>query len=394
MAKKLGRGRRKGSRNKGYFYRKGRGWFAKEGSQFTPLTYEQGNRLRDESAPEAEIRAAHARWLLMKRDSTAAGTKQVPVGSATVLEICTAYLAKAKEERGKNRTFQDRAETLFDFCFGLPARFLGLDGKPKGKPTRDDKLHGGFGGLAASELKPLDIDRWLQAHPNWKGGKRTHIKAVVRAINYGVEAGLIPYNPIKGYRTPKVIGRVTYITPEQEAALCNAASPALAQAIKVLIRTGMRPGVEFCAATARHVKDHGDRIEIVFQPHESKTKRLRVIYVTAPEMIAVIRKQAQLNPSGPIFTGPRGAPWKQSNLSKRFRDARNKLIEEGVEFDKDCVLYSTRHTYAKRTLEGYWSGRPTNIETLARLMGNSPQICREHYLNWDVTNAEFLWASA
>jgi hypothetical protein len=63
-------------------------------------------------------------------------------------------------------------------------------------------------------------------------------------------------------------------------------------------------------------------------------------------------------------------------------------------FDRDCVLYSTRHTYAKRILQGYWSGKPTNIETLARLMGNSPAICRAHYLQWDETSTEFLWQSA
>ena len=62
-------------------------------------------------------------------------------------------------------------------------------------------------------------------------------------------------------------------------------------------------------------------------------------------------------------------------------------------FDKDCVLYSTRHTYAKRILSGYW-GSPTNIETLARLMGNSVAICRAHYLLWDETSTDFLWQSA
>ena len=35
----------------------------------------------------------------------------------------------------------------------------------------------------------------------------------------------------------------------------------------------------------------------------------------------------------------------------------------------------------RKTHEGYWSGKPCNIETLAKSMGNSPQVCREHYLN-------------
>lgn len=38
------------------------------------------------------------------------------------------------------------------------------------------------------------------------------------------------------------------------------------------------------------------------------------------------------------------------------------------------------YTFAKRVLQGYWSGKSTNIEMLAKLMSNSPQVCRDHYL--------------
>lgn len=402
MAKAKGKGRRKGSRNKGYFYRKGRGWYVKAGSQFIALTGENGERLRDRDTPEADVKAAYARYQLDKP-----GTKNlVPAGTATVMEVCVAYLAKAKEEKGENKTFSDRAETLFDFCFGLPARFLDRDpqpkGKPtketlrtKGKPTKEDKTHPGYGGMAASKLTKLDVDKWLQAHPTWKGGKRSKIKAVVRALNYGVECELLTANPVKGYKTPKPIGRVTYLEPAQEDALCKAASPALAMAIRVLVRTGMRPGCEFAAMTARHVKDHGSRMEIVFGKHESKTGKVRTIYVTDAETIATIRKQVKMYPSNlPIFRTHRDEPWTASNLSKRFREVRKKLADNGMEFDKDTCLYSTRHTYARRILHGHWNGRATNIETLSKLMGNSPQICREHYLQWDRLSTDLLWQNA
>jgi hypothetical protein len=57
-------------------------------------------------------------------------------------------------------------------------------------------------------------------------------------------------------------------------------------------------------------------------------------------------------------------------------------------------MYSCRHTYAKRTLQGYWTGKMTNIETLARLMGNKPQTCHEHYLQWTDSYEEPLWECA
>lgn len=89
---------------------------------------------------------------------------------------------------------------------------------------------------------------------------------------------MIAANPIKGYKTPKQNARVTYLTPEQETELLAAANPALATAIKVCIRTGARPGCEFARLTARHVEDHGERMEWTFQPSESKTNIRRICH--------------------------------------------------------------------------------------------------------------------
>jgi len=52
--------RKKGSRNKGYFYRKGRCWCLTEG--MVPLTDQNGQRLTDPKA-ERPARAAYQRWL-------------------------------------------------------------------------------------------------------------------------------------------------------------------------------------------------------------------------------------------------------------------------------------------------------------------------------------------
>ena len=169
MAKSKRIGRRKGSRNRGHFFRKGRGWFVKEGAKFIPLLDDAGERLRAEDTPLDDVKAAYSRYVL------ATGTNLVPAKSgsdATVWEVCQAYLDKAKEAKGENKTFRDRAEILFDFCFGLPKRFCSPDWQPKGKPTKADKIHDGYSRRMASELKKLDLDQWLQKHPSWDGGKR------------------------------------------------------------------------------------------------------------------------------------------------------------------------------------------------------------------------------
>lgn len=378
MAK--GKGRRKGSRNRGYFYRSGRGWYTKDDDgQFVPLEYPNGDRMRDRNTPIADVKAAYLRVLMGESTSSNAG-------DPSILEVCTAYLAKAEAD-GAEKTFKDRADTLYDFCFGYPPRFRQSDTRP----TKKDRIHKGYGGMTTSDLKPLHIDQWLQAHKTWNGGKRSRVQAVKRALNYGVEAGLIEANPIKGCRVAKQNARVTYITPNQEAALLKTGNEAIASAIKVCIRTGARPGCEFAKLTADHVKDHGDRMEWIFQAKESKTKRLRTIRITDQEIIAIVREQMAKHPGGPMFRNSRGGIWTRYNLSLAFR--RTKL-RTGLKFDADCCMYSTRHTYAKRTLQGYWTGRQTNIETLARLMGNSPEVCREHYLQWTDTYNEPLWESA
>jgi len=48
----------------------------------------------------------------------------------------------------------------------------------------------------------------------------------------------ISRNPIRGFKVSKGRARVTYFTPEIEQALLKNSKPALASAIKVLIRTG------------------------------------------------------------------------------------------------------------------------------------------------------------
>ena len=70
---------------------------------------------------------------------------------------------------------------------------------------------------------------------------------------------------------------------------------------------------------------------------------------------------------------------------------KRKLAKNGIEMDEDACMYSCRHTYAKRTLQGYWTGQPTNIETLSQLTRNSRDVC---WAQWCDTYTEPLWKSA
>ena len=164
--------------------------------------------------------------------------------SVTITEVCNFYLRYAQAE-GAASTYQTRADALFDFCYALPARFrrvMEADKAPTAALRKEMEAarckHSPFGKLSWKELLPLHLAQWTQAHPGWKGSKKTLLQAVKRALNYAVEMKLIPLNPIKGYKIPRNKPRVTYITPEQETAMLAEANPALRMAIRVCIRTG------------------------------------------------------------------------------------------------------------------------------------------------------------
>lgn len=392
-------GRKKGSQAKGYYFRTGRGWFVTGGGA---LKDEHGKPLKEKQTAARILQAAYARQLL--------GEESEPIPEdPTLFEVCEAYLDFCKMDSAPT-TYHNRAGILFDFTTGLPAALRPLSEdeltartqKPKQltKAEREAmRIHRGYGNLRISQLKPVHIDRWVAAHPGWSGCRRTKIQAVKRALNYGVDSKITTYNPIKGYKVAKQRKRLTYLTPEQEKACYAHANPALAMAIRVCIRTGARYGCEFAKLTAKHITMTDKGMEWRFSPEESKTKKLRIIRIPKTErearkVIAIVQKQMKLFPTGPIFRNRKGDPWKQSYLGHSFSKLRDKLKKHGIELDDDSCAYMLRHTYAKRTLAGYWTGRPCTIEALAALMGNTREVCWEHYAQWCDAYTDPLWESA
>ena len=71
------------------------------------------------------VKEAYARHLL-------GSSKAVPVGDVQVGAVCAKYLGHLKSQageigdrpRGVAKTFRDRGQTLFDFCYGFPGEFF------------------------------------------------------------------------------------------------------------------------------------------------------------------------------------------------------------------------------------------------------------------------------
>ena len=190
-----------------------------------------GSRIKDKGTPEEEIAAAYGRWKEAREAARKAAAQKPKSGKVTVEDVCRVYLAEASEN-GARETFLGRADTLFDLCYGLPARFRAKDGTPKPmteerkKEAKTARIHPGYGRMEATDFIPLHIDEWLRAHKSWKGSRRSRIQAVKRAFSYAKKSGLIAENRISKYSVPRARSRATYITPEQEAILVEAANEA------------------------------------------------------------------------------------------------------------------------------------------------------------------------
>ncbi len=174
MAKKTG-GRKRGSRNRGYYFRTGRGWYTSEGHR---LLDEEGIHMQHSKTAHKVLNEAYTHTQLQPPQKKQTAKKKQ--NSVTMLEVCQAYLAHAKA-MGAPKTHHDRADTLFDFCFGIPPEFR--DKKEGSKPKRitakrrqemeEKRIHEGYGQKHVNDLIPLDIDQWLNAHENWNGGRLT-----------------------------------------------------------------------------------------------------------------------------------------------------------------------------------------------------------------------------
>lgn len=366
--------RRKGSRNKGYWFRTGRGWYVTEESSSIPLCDVNGNHIKSADAAE-EAKEAYARHLLGRKPK---------VSTLTVREGCEIYLDHA-ESNGAAQTFNLRAGYLYDLCNGLPAKFR----ESGTKPTSKDRIHSGYGDKPLMELTKLDVERWIRAHPGWKA-PRTALQAVRRMANYCDENGLIESSPLRGLKVPKAGKRVAYISSEVEEAIYQHARPALALAVKVCILTGARPDIEFASLEPRHVEEMPQGQRWVFPANESKGRqRGRTIYVPT-EVAEIVRKRIKRQRSGKVFRNESGEAWSLRGLQSAYRRLKKHLLRKGVEVDEPFVPYVCRHTYAKRMLGGYW-GKPVTLEVLAGLMGNTPKICWEHYAQWSEQYVEPFW---
>ena len=252
--------RKRGSRNLGFWFRKGRGWYV--GSD--KLLNADGQHIKEAADRQAAEQAYHA--------LRANGPAPESNGNGfTVREVCREYLKEAKA-KASPQTYTLRKRLLYDFCEGK-----------KG-------IHKGYGNLPIADLIGLHVKQWLDAH-KWNGSRRMAYQAVRRAFHYGKELGMVPESKTLSFKAGSVRKRKAYFDKAIEETIYATANRALADVIRALINTGCRPG-ELAQLEKRHIEDNNGRMVWRFAPTEhktgSKTGRDRVVRV--PSEIATLVK--------------------------------------------------------------------------------------------------------
>ncbi|MFN3150484.1 tyrosine-type recombinase/integrase [Bremerella sp.] len=264
-----------------------------------------------------------------------------------------------------------------------------------------DDLSSYCGGLSVREFKKKHLRAWLQKHTTWNHNtQRNVIASVNAAFNFCCKMDDLNVNPIAGYEKPAATPRVTAFTPEEEQQLYQHANEAFGQFIRACILTGARPFSELAKITADHVVETRQGMIYLLKARTSdgqhghksakKTGKDRRIMLcdAMEEMTKELVKSAPKGSGIPLFRTLHGKPWTRGNGVQRFCELRKKI---GLPAGKS--LYTARHTYAKRVLSGYATGKPVSIEVLAGLLGNTPAVAWRHYAAWTNEYNDPLWAA-
>ena len=381
-------GRKAGSRNRGYFFHKRRGYWVLSNSSKTPLLDPSGNKLRDVADTET-VKEAFARWTLAKSQEA---SQAVNGDQTTVTTLAALYLDHQQRNKAA-QTYQMSRKFIFDFCTGLPSgcadKFATMT--PGEKKTK--RLHDGFGERTVGSLIPLDVEQWIAKHPGWKSPRDP--KKVVKAMTaWGVEQGMLSANPLSGVKSGRTGTLITDFSVDEQQAILKVARPAFGQLIDFCIRTGCRYFSEYCRLEARHIScpDH-NRMVWTFDVSEhktgKKTGRARRVLIVDPQIIAATKGAMAEHSTGPIFRGENGQPWTHASCNAAWQRVKAQLAKNGVALHRGARIYTVRHTYAKRML---WQ-HGVDLSHLSKLMGNTLEICIRHYAQWSENYDSQLWAS-
>lgn len=207
---------------------------------------------------------------------------------------------------------------------------------------------------AATPIHQIDtnaIDGFIDyniANHNSNGSVNRKLACLSKALRYARDRGIIQFIP-KIERKKEGIGRIRWLTPEEEKALLDLLrsweKPEHAEVVTLLIDTGMRPK-ELYSLAPRDVDLKHDTITI----WKTKTDHPRTVYMTKRVKDIVSRRVSAVTaPTAKLF------PYNNAWLRHTWDRAKLQL---GYAHDKQFIPYICRHTCASRLVQ---RGVPINV---------------------------------
>jgi integrase len=227
-----------------------------------------------------------------------------------------------------------------------------------------------YGKVPAADLKPIHVTRWLDAHPDWKGGRRNAVAALKRAFNFADQQGVLSPNPLRAVQKPSQGRRTRVLTEaERDEILAAIKDQKFRDFVFALQQTGCRPS-EVARLTAADVNLELGVWVLAKHKAATHTQRPRVVYLN-PVMLEMSRTLVAKRPEGPLFPSFKlGRPFTKNAIRIRFRRLRKKLPHL-----KHFVCYNLRHTYATDAL-----AKGLTAAQVAELLGHtSIRMVERHY---------------
>jgi integrase len=215
------------------------------------------------------------------------------------------------------------------------------------------------GEIAASDVKPYHVTRWLAAHAWNDTTRHGAITAVKRMYRWAKKEGHLETNPLADIEKPSPFRREQIMTDGQLWEVLDASPDKAFRDLLAFAReTGCRPS-EAMAVEAHHV-DLANAAITMKSKTSGATGKPRVIHLT-PAAVELCRQLMAIRPEGPLLRNVDGNPWNRHATKSRFCRLRKKL---GL--GKEATLESLRHGFAT---DGLSAGVP--IKTMAELLGHS-----------------------
>jgi len=238
----------------------------------------------------------------------------------------------------------------------------------------------------AVDLIPLDLEKWLREHPEWKSDDyRAKVCTTVHAcFNWAASRGLLgknARNPMANFtvaggnrRRPMTASEFRRVWGQsrngKKTGAWRTSGRRLREVLFFMKVSGARPK-EIRDLQWTDIDTNLGIARLERHKTSKKTRKARIIPLIAPVVRLLESLARRDGAQGAVFKTTRGGPWARNSLAQKFKRLRDKV---GV--PEDASLYGLRHRFGTRALL-----HGVDLKTLSNLMGHSRVQTTEHYLH-------------